>query len=129
MTSPSAPPANPPGNHPPTDSGGRSASANGSDVADENPRSLSQRVEGAGDSTVLDLTIGVEGAGPVTTAPVPPDDSPTTSAGDPPMLRHRNCLDGIRGLAVLTVVFFHLELGWMRGGYLGVDVFLCCPGS
>ncbi len=128
MTSPSAPPANPPGNHPPTDSGGRSASANGSDVADENPRSLSQRVEGAGDSTVLDLTIGVEGAGPVTTAPVPPDDSPTTSAGDPPMLRHRNCLDGIRGLAVLTVVFFHLELGWMRGGYLGVDVFFVLSG-
>ncbi|NLH66456.1 MAG: acyltransferase, partial [Candidatus Microthrix parvicella] len=64
----------------------------------------------------------------MTTAPVPPDDSPTTSAGDPPMLRHRNCLDGIRGLAVLTVVFFHLELGWMRGGYLGVDVFFVLSG-
>ncbi|MCB1027849.1 MAG: acyltransferase, partial [Microthrixaceae bacterium] len=62
------------------------------------------------------------------------DGSPTSVAigdaddGDPPPLRHRNCLDGVRGIAVLTVVFFHLDLGWMSGGYLGVDVFFVLSG-
>ncbi|MEZ5382317.1 MAG: acyltransferase [Microthrixaceae bacterium] len=52
----------------------------------------------------------------------------TPRLSDPPKLRHRNALDGIRGIAVLTVVFFHLELGWMSGGYLGVDVFFVLSG-
>lgn len=57
------------------------------------------------------------------------DDAETAPAlTDPPQMRHRNCLDGIRGIAVLTVVFFHLDLGWMSGGYLGVDVFFVLSG-
>ena len=37
-------------------------------------------------------------------------------------------LDGLRGLAVVAVVAFHLGFGWARGGYLGVDSFLVLSG-
>ena len=33
-----------------------------------------------------------------------------------------NKVDFLKGLAILCVVFYHL--GWLRYGYLGVDVFL-----
>ena len=32
-------------------------------------------------------------------------------------------LDGLRAIAVLLVMFFHLSPGFVPGGYLGVDVF------
>lgn len=35
-------------------------------------------------------------------------------------------LDGIRGLAVVMVIAFHQ--GWLRGGFLGVDVFFALSG-
>lgn len=37
-------------------------------------------------------------------------------------------LDGMRGLAVLAVLGYHAHLEWMRGGYLGVDVFFILSG-
>ena len=37
-------------------------------------------------------------------------------------------LDGIRALAVLGVLMYHGDLTWMRGGYLGVDVFFVLSG-
>lgn len=37
-------------------------------------------------------------------------------------------LDGLRGLAVAVVVVFHLGVGALRGGYLGVDVFFVLSG-
>lgn len=37
-------------------------------------------------------------------------------------------LDGLRGLAVLVVVCFHLGEGVLHGGYLGVDVFFVLSG-
>jgi peptidoglycan/LPS O-acetylase OafA/YrhL len=33
-------------------------------------------------------------------------------------------IDGLRTLAVLSVFFFHLDIPYIEGGYLGVDVFL-----
>jgi peptidoglycan/LPS O-acetylase OafA/YrhL len=39
---------------------------------------------------------------------------------------HRPGLDGLRGLAVIAVVAFHL--GLLRGGFLGVDVFFTLSG-
>ena len=37
-------------------------------------------------------------------------------------------LDGLRALAVLAVVAYHLELGWAQGGLLGVGVFFTLSG-
>ena len=37
-------------------------------------------------------------------------------------------LDGLRALAVLAVIAFHLGLGWAPGGLLGVGVFFTLSG-
>ena len=42
--------------------------------------------------------------------------------------RHQPALDGVRGLAVAAVLGFHLEIGWLSGGYLGVSVFFTLSG-
>jgi len=37
-------------------------------------------------------------------------------------------LDGVRALAVIGVLFYHADLVWMKGGFLGVDVFFVLSG-
>jgi len=37
-------------------------------------------------------------------------------------------VDALRALAVIPVVLFHLNPGWLPGGYLGVDVFFVISG-
>ena len=37
-------------------------------------------------------------------------------------------IDGLRALAILSVVLFHAGLPGMTGGYIGVDVFFCDLG-
>ena len=45
------------------------------------------------------------------------------------LLRHNLSLDGLRGLAVLLVIGYHFQPGWwMRGGWMGVDVFFALSG-
>ena len=62
----------------------------------------------------------------------------TTSTGS-----HFDVLDGLRGMAILLVVAFHtlyvnpawgflarlFNWGIIQAGWMGVPVFLCCPGS
>ena len=44
------------------------------------------------------------------------------------MLRYRSDIDGLRALAVLGVVIFHLQLGLLPGGHTGVDIFFVISG-
>ena len=43
-------------------------------------------------------------------------------------MRYRRELDGLRALAILPVLIFHLNASWLPGGYLGVDVFFVISG-
>jgi len=43
-------------------------------------------------------------------------------------LAYNPALDGIRGTAVLAVLFFHGGFAWARGGYLGVSTFFTLSG-
>ena len=41
---------------------------------------------------------------------------------------YRADIDGLRALAVLSVLFFHLGFSGFGGGYVGVDVFFVISG-
>jgi len=47
---------------------------------------------------------------------------------DAPRLTHVRSLDGLRGVAVLAVVFYHFAPEVMPGGFLGVDLFFVLSG-
>ena len=42
--------------------------------------------------------------------------------------KYRPDIDGLRALAVLSVVAFHAFPAWMKGGFIGVDVFFIISG-
>ena len=44
------------------------------------------------------------------------------------LLSYRPEIDGLRALAVLPVILFHLGFNWIPGGYIGVDVFFVISG-
>lgn len=43
-------------------------------------------------------------------------------------LPYRPDLDGVRALAILPVLFFHADIAWFGGGFVGVDVFFVLSG-
>jgi hypothetical protein len=42
--------------------------------------------------------------------------------------RHVPALDGVRALAIIGVIAYHLGAGWASGGFLGVDLFFVLSG-
>jgi len=43
-------------------------------------------------------------------------------------LKYRKDIDGLRAVAVLAVLVFHLDPGYLNAGYLGVDIFFVISG-
>lgn len=41
---------------------------------------------------------------------------------------YKSYIEGLRGIAVLSVIFFHAGYSFMPGGYLGVDIFFVLSG-
>jgi len=67
-------------------------------------------------------------------APLAPDPGSRATRGPVPddgqvaRLPHLSALDGLRGLAVIAVLFFHGGFRWARGGWLGVSIFFTLSG-
>lgn len=54
--------------------------------------------------------------------PVPPESGASRQSG------RIEGLDGLRAIAIVAVLIFHLNASWLPGGFLGVDVFFVVSG-
>ncbi|MFM9423571.1 MAG: hypothetical protein RIR06_2032, partial [Bacteroidota bacterium] len=41
---------------------------------------------------------------------------------------YRSDIDGLRAIAIIPVILFHLNASYLKGGYYGVDVFFVISG-
>ena len=79
-----------------------------------------------GESAVDDLTVAIERAATAGATSTSQTVVRAESAGQSGW--RAPGLDGVRALAVLAVLAFHEGLPWIRGGFLGVDVFFVLSG-
>ena len=47
---------------------------------------------------------------------------------DSSKLPYSSGLDGLRAIAVMAVLFYHLQFPWALGGYFGVETFILISG-
>merc|ERR1712139_659436 len=43
-------------------------------------------------------------------------------------ISYRDDIDGLRAVAVIAVVIYHLNEDWLPGGFMGVDIFFAISG-
>ena len=43
-------------------------------------------------------------------------------------MKYRSEIDGLRAIAVLPVILFHAGVSWVKGGFVGVDIFFVISG-
>jgi peptidoglycan/LPS O-acetylase OafA/YrhL len=43
-------------------------------------------------------------------------------------VKHIKEVDGLRAVAVISVILFHAGFGWVKGGFVGVDAFFVISG-
>ena len=49
-------------------------------------------------------------------------------SSQPVRLGYRPEIDGLRALAVVAVILYHVDHAWLPSGYLGVDIFFVISG-
>ena len=65
------------------------------------------------------------------TDPVEPGPSARAETDEPSpsvKLSYLPSLDGLRAVAVMAVLLYHADIGWLPGGFLGVEVFFVISG-